>query len=152
MGSAFQLGHSLIFDHVSRREEKSEGLQVYPEPILHCHENFVQQIRESMQAKVEVIYGLHVKNKILQDQRLSFDMLPLWGAYRGVQLVLDRETNYNNAEPEHMYRRFLLFAVHPQRFLYGQNYAESKRQDMHMEVAAKISRIPYVQQYFEERK
>ena len=152
MGSAFQLGHSLIFDHVSRREEKSEGLQVYPESILHCHESFVQQIRESMQAKVEVIYGLHVKNKILQDQRLSFDMLPLWGAYRGVQLVLDRETNYNNAEPEHMYRRFLLFAVHPQRFLYGQNYAESKRQDMHMEVAAKISRIPYVQQYFEERK
>jgi hypothetical protein len=45
MGNAFEKGNSLIYDHLLRRDEKSEGLQMYPEDVVRCHEAFIQKVR-----------------------------------------------------------------------------------------------------------
>ena len=65
MGNAFEKDKSLIYDHLFRRDEKSEGLQNYPEDVKLCHETYIQKVRESMEAKVEVVYGTPVKNRML---------------------------------------------------------------------------------------
>ena len=83
MGNAFEKDKSLIYDHLLRRDEKSEGLQNYPEDVKLCHEAYLQKVRESMEAKVEVIYGIAVKERMLQKQAFEFDLLPLWGGVRG---------------------------------------------------------------------
>ena len=61
MGNAFEKDKSLISDHLLRRSEKSEGLQNYPKDVKRCHEAYLQKVRESMEAKVEVVYGRPVK-------------------------------------------------------------------------------------------
>jgi hypothetical protein len=65
MGNAFKKGSSLIYDHLLRRDEKSEGLKMYPEDVVRCHEAFIQKVRESMEAKVEVVYSTPVKERML---------------------------------------------------------------------------------------
>ena len=86
MGNAFQEGYTLIFDHIHRREPKSEGLEVYPEEVIRCHEDFTQQICESMVAKVEVVYGDKIKDRILTNRKSKYTILPLWGWLEGVCL------------------------------------------------------------------
>ena len=49
-----------------------------------------------MEAKVKVIYGTPVKNRMLRKQTFKFDSLRLWGEY-DVCIFLDRESNYSNA-------------------------------------------------------
>ena len=79
MGNAFEKDKSLIYDHLLRRHEKSEGLKDYPEDVTRCHEAYIQKVRESMEAKVEVVYGTPVKERMLQKQTFEFHLLPLWG-------------------------------------------------------------------------
>jgi hypothetical protein len=105
MGNAFEKDKSLIYDHLLRRDEKSEGLQNYPEDVKLCHEIYLQKVRESMEAKVEVIYGTPVKNRMLREQAFKFDSLRLWGEYDDICIFLDRESNYSNAQQGQQYRR-----------------------------------------------
>lgn len=56
MGNAYQEG-TLTYDQILRREKKLEALEKYPEAILQCHETFLRKIRESSEAKVEMIHG-----------------------------------------------------------------------------------------------
>lgn len=65
--------------------------------------------------------------------------------------MMGHEANYANAQSEHKYRSFLLFVRHPQRFLYNQNYGESRLQDLQMEVAAKIAEVPFVEKNFKDK-
>jgi hypothetical protein len=135
IGNAFEKGNSLIFDHLLRRDEKSEGLQMYPEDIVQCHEAFIQKVQESMEAKVEVVYGTPVKERMLQKQAYKLDLLPLWGEYEDIYIALDRESNYSNAQQGHRYRRIIVFVTHPQRFFYPKQ-GECTRQDKLLAVAA----------------
>ena len=141
----------LIYDHLLRRDEKSEGLENYPEEVKECHEAYVQKVRESMEAKVEVVYGTKVKKRMLQKQAFKFDPLRLWGEYEDICIFLDCESNYSNAQQEHQYRRVIIFAIHPQRFFYSPE-GEPARQDKFLTVAAKISRVNSIERYYEDQK
>jgi hypothetical protein len=57
---------------------------------------------------------------------MSKRSLPLWGQFLAINLFLDYESNYANAQPEYQYRRFVLFVRHTQRILYNQNYGVLK--------------------------
>ena len=154
MGNAFQEGHTLIFDHISRRESKSEGLEAYPEEVIRCHEDFTQQICESMVAKVEVVYGDKIKDRILTNRKSKYTILPLWGWLEGVFLALAHESNYSNADPNHQFRRALLFATHPQRLFYEPLGSQiSRRQDNIISAAVQMAggHIPVVKDYFQKK-
>jgi hypothetical protein len=151
MGNAFEKGKSLIYNHLLRRDEKSEGLQNYPEDVKLCHEAYIQKVRESMEAKVEVVCGTPVKNRMLEKQAFKFDSLRLWGEYHDICIFLDRESNYSNAQQEHQYRRVIVLAIHPQRFFYSRE-GESARQDKLLTVAAKISGVNSIERYYEDQK
>src|SRR5204863_9431023 len=86
MGNSFTEGDTLMFDHVHRRSATSEAIATYPETVLSAHEAFTHQIMSSSAARVEVIYGQHVQRRILKTMKCS--LLPLWGPYSGVFLVL----------------------------------------------------------------
>jgi len=153
MGNAFEKSNSLIYDHLLRRDEKSEGLKMYPEDIVRCHEAFIQKVRESMEAKVEVVYGKQVKERMLQKQAYEVDLLALWGEYEGVCIILDRESNYSNAQQGHRYRRVIVFAKHPQRFFYFQKGEwDCAIQDKLLAVAAKIAGVDFIKRYYEDQK
>jgi hypothetical protein len=151
MGNAFEKDKSLIYDHLLRRDEKSEGLQNYPEDVKLCHEIYLQKVRESMEAKVEVIYGTPVKNRMLREQAFKFDSLRLWGEYDDICIFLDRESNYSNAQQGQQYRRVTVWAIHPQRLFYSRE-GEPARQDKFLTVAAKISRVNSIERYYEDQK
>jgi hypothetical protein len=151
MGNAFEKDKSLIYDHLLRRDEKSEGLQNYPEDVKLCHEVYLQKVRESMEAKVEVVYGAAVKERMLQKQAFEFDLLPLWGEYGDTYIILDHESNYSNPQQGYQYRRIIVFVSHPQRFFFARG-GECARQDKLLAVAAKISRVGFIERYYEDQK
>jgi hypothetical protein len=94
----------------------------------------------SSAAKVEIDYGLHVQKRILKTMKCS--LLPLWGHFQGIFLVLVHECNFHNADKEFYFRKVILFATHPQRL-----FTESKgspiavRQDLTIEVARRLSNL-----------
>jgi hypothetical protein len=45
---------------------RAEGLDTYPENVLEVHENFTSRVMESSAAKVEIVYGKPVRNRILK--------------------------------------------------------------------------------------
>jgi hypothetical protein len=60
---------TLVFDHLHRRSEDSEGLKTLPGPVLDCHEDHTRDISESMSAKVELLHGRKVLNRILSPRK-----------------------------------------------------------------------------------
>lgn len=129
----------MIFDHLHRRSSNSEGLKVYPNSILECHETFTRQNLETLEAKVIIIYGSKLQQRILGNANLLSTVLPLWGWLKDVSLLLDHEVNYKNADPRFKLGRVLLFAVHPQRLFYEpRNSATTARQDQITPAAAQI--------------
>ncbi|KAL9037621.1 MAG: hypothetical protein Q9180_003614 [Flavoplaca navasiana] len=138
MGNAFRQGESLLFDHVHRRSAKSEGLEQYPQAVISAHEEFTRQIMASSAAKVEVIYGRIVQRRILQT--MSCHILPLWGRFSEILLVLVHGSNFNNAEKAFLYRKVMLFATHPQRMFYEpKGSSVAVRQDLTFEAASYIT-------------
>lgn len=91
---------TLVFDHLHRRSEDFESLETLPEPVLDCHEDHTRDISESMSAKVELLHGRKVLNRILstRDNAWKFTALPLWGPFEGVTLLLAHESKYRNAD------------------------------------------------------
>ena len=143
-------GISLLYDYIPRRHINSEGLRDFPAEIIRLYENFLQSIRESMEAKIELIYGGSAQSQILEGSK--FDMLPLWDRFKGITLFLDREENYSNAQPGHIYRRIVLFSPHPQFLMLQPAGSEwNKMQDKLFQIAALIGRVPYFPGYFENR-
>lgn len=65
-----------------------------------------------MNAKVEVVYGAQVRQRMLNKQGYEFDLLHLWGKYKDVCIFLDRESNYSNVQPDHRYRRIIVFVAY----------------------------------------
>jgi hypothetical protein len=86
---ALRKGVTFLFDHLHRRSQNSEGYDTYPKVVIQSHERFTHRIGESIEAKVEVIYGAKVKDRIFKRQDRKFTILPLWGPWEGVLLYLD---------------------------------------------------------------
>ncbi|CAF9909345.1 MAG: hypothetical protein GOMPHAMPRED_006718 [Gomphillus americanus] len=58
MGNGANDGQTLIFDHMSRRSENSEGMDEHPQEVVRAHEEFSTRTTASSTAKVELLYGL----------------------------------------------------------------------------------------------
>lgn len=61
MGNAYKANEALLFDHLHGRSPESNGFREYPPPVLSCHEEFTQLVRESSATKVEIIHGFAVQ-------------------------------------------------------------------------------------------
>ena len=105
LGNGFQEGESLIFDHIHRRDPKSHGLKKYPEVVLAAHEDRTRHIMAFSAAKVEVVYGRVVQNRILQTMRCT--MLPLWGWLNESSLVLVHENDFDNQDEKQKHQRVI---------------------------------------------
>lgn len=152
MGNAYREGETLMYDHLHRRSMNSEGLDAYPENVLYTHENFTYGIMESSAAKVDIVYGKRVQNRILQ--RMKMTSIPLWGPFEGVFLFLLHEDNFQNQEKDYMFRKVLLFVTHPQRMLYLPKMDISAiLQDRTLEVAVRITdpSIKFNPKYYQTR-
>lgn len=93
MGNAYT-PNTLIFDHIHRRDAESEGITQYPQALRNIHEKYTADIAQSMQAKVEIFYGQKVQERFLQTQ--DVEILPLWGDYKDVVLLLACESSYDS--------------------------------------------------------
>ncbi|KAH8704190.1 hypothetical protein BGW36DRAFT_355563 [Talaromyces proteolyticus] len=73
MGSGYH-ADNLLFDHVHRRSNSSEAIdeQEFPADVLQCHEQFTDDIANSMTAKVEVLFGVKVQKRLLARQAFEF--------------------------------------------------------------------------------
>ncbi|KIW25609.1 uncharacterized protein PV07_08775 [Cladophialophora immunda] len=154
MGNLYT-SETLVFDHLHRRSESSEGLRTLPEPVLNCHETYTRDICESMLAKVEFLHGRKVHNRILKmpGNANKFTALPLWGPFDGVTLFLAHESNYRNADLGHKFRRICLFVLHPQVFFYERKGSGiGELQDRIHIAAARMTDMPVREFYFREKQ
>jgi len=65
MNNAFEKGKSLIFDDYLRRHETSEGDRIYPLSVKQVNASLIHRMRESMEAKVEIVYGRKAQHKFV---------------------------------------------------------------------------------------
>lgn len=154
MGNGFVEGVSFVFDHLHRRHASSEGLQDYPDEVIDCHERFTQSLRDSMRAKVEIVYGAVIQSRMLSKGNHEYTALPLWGELQGILLVLSHESNYNNADERYKFRCAILFACHPQRLFYEPTDSiVPQKQDQLVYMASRMTRgrLPWIPNYFKER-
>ncbi len=131
MGNAFKRGHTLIFDHMRCRSERSRELVKYSPPVVQCHEAFARQIYESSQAKIVTMYERKLQDRFMSNPNYDLTLLPLWNTLEDYFIALDHEKNYKNGDERFRMRRVLVFAAHPQRLFYEPVESElSKRQDV----------------------
>ena len=106
-------------------------------------------------AKVEIIYGRKVEGRMRIRQ--SFECLPLWDKYEGVEVLFALEEDYENPDHKYKFRRAMVMVSHPQKMVWEQKHgALATKQDRSIEVAwlmakgpGKLSFVPY---YYSERK
>lgn len=84
IGHGFRRCETLVFDHILRQDERSEGLKDYPPQVLQAHEDFAYDILASTHSVVVVVYGSHVQGRTLRSQKIKTTVVPLWGEYSGV--------------------------------------------------------------------
>jgi len=152
MGNAYT-PDTLLFDHILRREAKSEAIEEYHPAVREHHERFTDNISQSMAAKVEIIYGQKVQRRLLVTQ--EFEVLPLWGEFEGVVLMLAYEKSYGNCDHRYQFRRIMLLAPHPQRMFYEPQESHlAQRLDKTMTAATRMVRnaVPLVPGYFSQKK
>lgn len=108
--------------------------------------------RWSVEAKVEIIYGGKLRERMLQTQK--FEILPLWGDFEGVVLLLALESSYGNADPQYRLRRIMLAASHPQHLFYqSRGNATALGRDKVMKAADLMvcGAVPWVDRYFADK-
>jgi hypothetical protein len=106
----------LVYDQIHRREENSNGSAQYPSGVLQAHADWTEQILESSEAKVEVVYGKKAQTPILANK--AHTPLPLWGEFEGVLLLLLEESNFRNAQEGYRFRKVIVCVAHPQHLFY----------------------------------
>ncbi|KAL6718312.1 hypothetical protein ACLMJK_004400 [Lecanora helva] len=142
---------TLLFDHLHRRCRKSRGLEWLPPQVLECHEDFTRDIRESMLAKVELIYG--DKIHLVAFAEYKFTPLPLWSPPEGVILFLAHEENFRNADARYKFRRICLLVAHPQSLMYELNRSpRSSLHDLIHNAASKMTGIDAKEFYFRQQR
>ena len=115
MANAFNR-NGILFDHCSRREVV-DSFVYYTKDILACHEGHLSQIRNNMQASVEIVYGIPTweRQYLLQNKLQALD---LWGPYEGITIYLEyKNVQENFSETSRRLRRFLISAFHSQNII-----------------------------------
>lgn len=145
MANAFVKGKTLIYDHLARREVV-DGLVEYPEHILRCHEAWLLKIRRNMLAKVEILYGRPIQGRMLSI--CDLERLPLWGRYSGIALYFE----WMSGDPESPAKlaRILVFALHPQNFLFPWGKKFANGQDHTISIAHHLAGLTYKTQFYQD--
>ncbi|KAI9653515.1 MAG: hypothetical protein M1821_007023 [Bathelium mastoideum] len=133
MANSFMSGETMIFDHLARREVV-DGFKMYPKHILACHEQWLSRVRSIITAKVEIVYGRAVQDRMLRTK--YFEQFTLWGGYADVNLHLEWT---NGTMQQRTLHRIIVFVHHPQLFLqpWGKRWAAT--QDLHVYAAHKLA-------------
>lgn len=155
IGHGFRQGETLMFDHIFRQDEKSEGLKNYPPQVLQAHEDFAYDILASTHSVVVVIYGSHVQERILRSWKIKKTVVPLWGEYSDVLLVLIHESSFENEEKHYRFRSIVVLASHPQYLFYQpKDGSIAKRQDKTLKAAFRIAdhTIQFDEDYYRSQK
>lgn len=142
---AFVKGKTLIYDHLARREVV-DGLKDYPKRILRCHEEWLSIIRSSMAATVEIAYGRSVHQRMMQT--LELEPLRLWGEYADVVIFLEWTENKTGG-PKTL-ARFVIFAMHPQLFLFPWGKKHAAIQDRSLCIAHKLAKINIGEKFYQK--
>lgn len=79
----------------------------------------------------------------------KYDVFLLWGGFESDNIALEYESDFENAQPGHLYRRILVFVLHPNRLFY-RRAPESINQDQLIKVAANIAQVHFVEGYYTE--
>lgn len=144
MANAFVKGKTLIYDHLARREVV-DGLVNYSEHILRCHEAWLLKIRRNMLTKVEILYGRSIQKRMLSI--CDLERLPLWDRHSGIAVYLE----WMSDDPESPARlaRLLVFAMHPQNFLFPWGKKFAKEQDHRICIAHHLAGLTYNNQFYQ---
>ncbi|KAK1146858.1 hypothetical protein N8T08_002179 [Aspergillus melleus] len=146
--AGFSLQNTLFFDHVCRRDRTEDVLLFYSEDITRIHEDFMMLCRKTMAAKVEICWGVPVRERM--KNLLALESVTLWGKYRDVEIFIERDVD--------KIKRFLVFVPHPQYFFYhshhtdpGSKFRRSKgrRQDLYLDVASRLGRVTVKANFYE---
>lgn len=128
---------NLLFSHIHRHTDESGTCQdEYPKKVLECHEQFSDNIASSMMAKVEVLFGSIAQKHVIK--RNLVEILPLWGEFHGLLLLLCLEKGYSNPDNRYKLRRVMLAAHRPEIVFYQGDIASS-RQEKIMIAAIRMS-------------
>ncbi|KAJ5808557.1 hypothetical protein N7474_009826 [Penicillium riverlandense] len=133
-----------IFDHFHRRTPLPfKPFSLYPDDIRRLHQDLTDWIRETIHAKVEILYGADVRRWALKTLNLS--NIRLWGDYENVWLFFE----WGNSNRKEL-SKILLFALHPQRFLSlnMKSNPEAVRQDQVISCAYKLAGLPFNDKYY----
>lgn len=141
MSAGFTPERFLIYDHTFRRDPV-DGIAAYPPDVLAIHENFTSEVRNHMAAAVDVVWGAVVRERMKKIHRL--EELQLWGQYRDVSIFLEWELDVNRL------RRFVIFVCHPEAMLYGEPETLGKKQDLHLQVAARLAKVSIHENFYEQ--
>ncbi|PWY68381.1 hypothetical protein BO83DRAFT_450528 [Aspergillus eucalypticola CBS 122712] len=135
-----------MFDHFHRREDFCPFAK-YPDHIRAFHENHTEWIRNTLQAKIEIIYGSSVRKWAMK--HLDLTSLNLWGEYEGVWLHFEWKPIVAGKK----IARIIIFALHPQRFLSYQSRSqrEAIEQDLRISVAHQLACLPFTDDYYATR-
>lgn len=143
MENAFEPGKTVMFDHLHHRSQSCEDIENIQSQILSRHESFTSNILESLEAKVIIVYGVKVQQRLLESRVFTF--LPLWDEYDGVLVVLDRECTYRGPDVKYKFSRAFLFAKHPNYLMYQQKGNKVLiRQDVITKAAANMAGVGYL--------
>lgn len=135
MENAFRAERTMMLDHIHCRSATCEDIEDEQSLLGQRHESFTNEILASLQAKVVILYGVKLQRRVLKTRQLTF--LPLWGAYEGVLVALDHESNYRESDSRYKFRRAFLFSGHPNHLMYQQKGSSVlKRHDLITEAAA----------------
>ncbi|KAJ5572681.1 hypothetical protein N7450_009665 [Penicillium hetheringtonii] len=109
--AGFSSDNCFLFDHLARRDLSHYPDRFYPPKIREIHESFMLEMRDKMDAKVEVCWGARVEKRMRQILKLR--PFPLWGrSYEDVKLFLEM------TDDEATIKRVILFVRHPASYLY----------------------------------
>jgi hypothetical protein len=151
MGTAHN-ENSLLFDQIHRRDFKSHGSTHYPAAVRQVHQDWTSDIAASSEAKIELIYGKKAYDGFLASN-LQVTQLPLWGPFRGVNLLLVHEECYCNAQEKFKFRRAVVYAHHPQRLFYDQiDGTFVTYQEGVVAAAAAVAGLSHVTGYYQKKR
>ena len=148
--AGFSSDNCFLFDHLARRDLSHYPDRFYPPKIREIHESFMLEMRDKMDAKVEVCWGARVEKRMRQILKLR--PFPLWGrSYEDVKLFLEM------TDDEATIKRVILFVRHPASYLYFSSSPDNqerqsricRQQDSLLSVAASLGRIKIPAHFYE---
>ncbi|KAJ5968012.1 hypothetical protein N7501_004260 [Penicillium viridicatum] len=138
----------ILFDSLNVRARTEDMKKFYTDDLWKPHHDFVQKLRASMWATVEICMGKDAFEDLSKSAILK--PFPLWGKFEKVRLWVEVDNNQTSV------KRFVVQAYHPAFFpksKRGPNFDEnfSKPQDLAILMARQLAKLPQAKtpHYFE---